>query len=331
MSRARVGALRARRRRMPARCGKLWPDGSRGYGTAVALDAAVDSYLTHLRVERALSEHTVAAYGRDLAKFVTFAEEQGATKPKQIDLGLVSSWLGSLARAGLGPRSAARHLSAARGLVKFLVREGEIAEDPTRLAPRPRIGRKLPHTLTVREVLELIQSPDPTSLRGLRDRAMLSVAYAAGLRVSELIHLKLGDVDLRRGIVSAHGKGGKRRLVPLGEVALEHIEAYLRARNEVAETKARDTYLFRSPRGGALTRQGFWKIIRGYALKAGLSSKVHPHQLRHSFATHLLSGGADLRSVQTLLGHAHVVTTEIYTHVTRDHVRAAHRRAHPRA
>lgn len=297
----------------------------------MALDSIVDAYLTHLRVERALSEHTVAAYGRDLAKFAVFAEEHGATKPAQIDLGLVSTWLGSLARAGLSPRSAARHLSAARGLVKFLVREGELSEDPTRLAPRPRVGRKLPHTLTIREVLELIETPDPTTLRGLRDRAMLSVAYAAGLRVSELVGLKLGDLDLRRGVVSALGKGGKRRLVPLGEVALQHLEAYLASRKQSDAKKLRDTILFHSPRGGPLTRQGFWKIVGRYALKAGLAGKVHPHQLRHSFATHLLQGGADLRSVQTLLGHAHVVTTEIYTHVTRDHVRAAHRRAHPRA
>jgi integrase/recombinase XerD len=297
----------------------------------VALDAVVDSYLMHLRVERALSPHTLAAYGKDLEKFVAFAEARGVGKPKQIDLGLVSEWLATLARAGLGPRSAARHLSAARGFVKFLVREGELAEDPTRLLPRPRIGRKLPHTLSAQEMLALIEAPDPSSLRGLRDRAMLSVAYAAGLRVSELVGLKLGDVDLRRGIVSAEGKGGKRRLVPLGEVALSHLEAYLERRSQEPPRKPRDTTLFRSPRGGRLTRQGFWKIVGRYARVAGLAGKVHPHQLRHSFATHLLSGGADLRSVQTLLGHAHVVTTEIYTHVSRDHVRAAHRRAHPRA
>jgi integrase/recombinase XerD len=169
---------------------------------------------------------------------------------------------------------------------------------------------------------------------------MLSVAYAAGLRVSELVRLEQGDLDLERGVVAALGKGGKRRLVPLGEVALAHLEEYLAARAEAATSerprKARsaphaERLLFRSPRGGPLTRQAFWKIVGHYARAAGVRSGAHPHQLRHSFATHLLGGGADLRSVQTLLGHAHVVTTEIYTHVSRDHVREAHRRAHPRA
>ncbi|MFZ5894008.1 MAG: site-specific tyrosine recombinase XerD [Myxococcota bacterium] len=297
----------------------------------MALDTLVDAYLSHLRVERALSPHTIAAYARDLAKFVAFAEAEGRDEPNQLDLGLVSAWLGSLARSGLGPRSAARHLSAARGLMRFLVKENELSEDPTRLAPRPRIGRRLPQPLSEDEMLSLIEAPDPSNLRGLRDRAMLSVTYAAGLRVSELVGLSVGDVDLRRGIVSALGKGQKRRLVPLGEVALQHLEAYLAARAAQERKDNRSEVLFRSPRGGRLTRQGFWKIVRHYALAAGLRDRVHPHQLRHSFATHLLRGGADLRSVQTLLGHANIATTEVYTHVSRDHVRRAHARSHPRA
>lgn len=297
----------------------------------MALDGLVDSYLSHLRVERALSPHTLAAYGRDLSKFLAFAEKRGATEPTQLDLGLVSAWLGSLSRQGLGPRSSARHLSAARGLMKFLVREGELGDDPTRLAPRPRIGRRLPRVLDEEAMLRLIETPDISKLRGLRDRAMLSVAYAAGLRVSELVNLTPADVDLRRGIVSTLGKGGKRRLVPLGEVALAHLEEYLAARGVAEAKKPQANVLFRSPRGGKLTRQGFWKIVGQHARTAGLRAGVHPHQLRHSFATHLLSGGADLRSVQTLLGHANIATTEIYTHVSRDHIRAAHRRAHPRA
>jgi integrase/recombinase XerD len=199
----------------------------------------------------------------------------------------------------------------------------------------------LPRALGETELVRLLETPDVSTLRGLRDRAMLSVAYAAGLRVSELVRLELGDLDLKRGVVQALGKGGKRRLVPLGEVALVHLEEYLRARAaddaaRAAKGKPRkiakgDKLVFRSPRGGALTRQGFWKIVGQHARAAGLRGGAHPHQLRHSFATHLLRGGADLRSVQTLLGHANVVTTEIYTHVTRDHVKDAHRRAHPRA
>jgi integrase/recombinase XerD len=303
----------------------------------VSLDGLVEAYLNHLRVERALSARTLEAYARDLGKFLTFAEQAGITQASAIDLGAVSGWLGSLAKSGLGARSAARHLSAARGLMKFLLREGALSADPTELSARPRFGRRLPRTLSEAEVLRLLEAPDTSTLRGLRDRAMLSVTYAAGLRVSELVGLTAGDVDLARGIVSAFGKGGKRRLVPLGNITLDHVQAYLRARAALGAEKAPKAkksaapVLFPSPRGGALTRQGFWKIVGRYARGIGIRGRVYPHQLRHSFATHLLTGGADLRSVQTMLGHASVATTEIYTHVNRDHVRNAHRRSHPRA
>ncbi|HET9960272.1 MAG TPA: site-specific tyrosine recombinase [Polyangiaceae bacterium] len=297
----------------------------------MALDTWIDVYLTHLRVERSLSPHTVAAYSRDLAKLVSFAEQHGVGEPRELDLGTFSGWLTSLSKGGLGARSAARHLSAARGFVKFLVREGEIPDDPTRLAARPRIGRRLPSALGEAELRALIEAPDPNTLRGLRDRAMLSVTYASGLRASEVVSLTLGDLDLRRGIVSALGKGNKRRLVPLGEIALLHLDAYLTARRAAEPVEQSSAIVFRSPRGGSLTRQGFWKIVKQYALAAGLKDRVYPHKLRHSFATHLLGGGADLRSVQTLLGHQNIATTEIYTHVSRDHVRKAHRRSHPRA
>jgi len=221
--------------------------------------------------------------------------------------------------------------------MKFLLREGVLSSDPTELSARPRFGRRLPRTLSEAEVLRLLAAPDLSTLRGLRDRAMLSVTYAAGLRVSELVGLTAGDVDLNRGVVSAFGKGGKRRLVPLGNLTLDHLQEYLKARAEggpavaTRPRKAGPDVLFPSPRGGALTRQGFWKIVGRYARGIGIRGRVYPHQLRHSFATHLLTGGADLRSVQTMLGHASVTTTEIYTHVSGDHVRNAHRRSHPRA
>jgi integrase/recombinase XerD len=303
----------------------------------MTLEGLVEFFLGHLRVERALSQHTLEAYGQDLAKFVAYAEEHGVTHPDQVDLGLCAGWMRSLTAQGLGGRSSARHLSALRGLMRFLSREGVVGRDPTVLLLRPRAVRRLPDPLTASEVLTLIQTPDTSHPRGLRDRAMLSLAYAAGLRASELVHLKLGDVDTQRGVLAAFGKGGKRRLVPLGEVALEHLDAYLACRDTAPppgkrKAKPRDlATLFQSPRGGPLTRQAFWKIVRRYALVAGLTERVHPHQLRHSFATHLMLGGADLRSVQTMLGHADVSTTEIYTHVTIEHVREAYRRAHPRA
>jgi integrase/recombinase XerD len=280
------------------------------------------------------------AYGRDLGKLLAYAETENVSEIESIDLGVVAGWIREMSRAGLGPRSTARHLSAARGLCKFLMREGVLRADPTELAARPRFGRKLPRALGEAEMLTLIEAPPTDTLRGLRDRAMLSLMYAAGLRVSELVGLTLGDIDRARGIVSAFGKGRKRRLVPLGEVALEHLTAYLEAREaELLEKAARlgaravqaSQVLFPSPRGGKLTRQAFWKIVGRTARGAGIRGHVHPHQLRHSFATHLLSGGADLRSVQTLLGHASVSTTEIYTHVSQDRVRQAYRKAHPRA
>ncbi|HEY5377846.1 MAG TPA: site-specific integrase, partial [Polyangiaceae bacterium] len=199
---------------------------------SVTLDGLVEAYLNHLRVERALSPRTLEAYGRDLNKLSSFAEAAGIDRAEAIDLGTVSGWLSRLAQDGLSARSAARHLSAVRGLMKFLLREGALTADPTELSARPRFGRRLPRTLSEAEVLRLLEAPDTTTLRGLRDRAMLSVAYAAGLRVSELVNLTPGDVDLKRGIVSAFGKGGKRRLVPLGQLTLDHLQAYLAVRNE---------------------------------------------------------------------------------------------------
>jgi integrase/recombinase XerD len=296
---------------------------------ALPLDSLLDAYLSHLRVERALAANTVESYGRDLTKFVTFAAEHDVSSPDRLDLGLVSAWLGSLSRQGLSSRSAARHLSAARGFVRFLAQEGQLDSDPTALAASPRLGRRLPRWVGEHDMLRLIDTPDATTLRGLRDRAMISVAYAAGLRVSELVRLELGDVDMKQGVLAAFGKGGKRRLVPLGQIALDHIEAYLEARRDPEHDN--DKTLFRAPSGGPLTRQAFWKIVRRYARAAGIQGDVYPHQLRHSFATHLLAAGADLRSVQSMLGHADVATTEIYTHVSREHVRRAHRAAHPRA
>jgi integrase/recombinase XerD len=305
-------------------------------------DAALDFYLQHLRVERALAQNTVQAYGRDLGKLLEFLESANVGEIEALDLGVISGWIREMSKAGLGPRSTARHLSSARGLCKFLMREGVLRADPTELAARPRFGRKLPRALGEQEMVDLIEAPSPDTLRGLRDRAMLSLMYAAGLRVSELVSLTLGDVDRARGIVSALGKGKKRRLVPLGEVALEHLSAYLEAREHELSLKAArlgssvkaakvSPVLFPSPRGGKLTRQAFWKIVGRTARGAGIRGHVHPHQLRHSFATHLLAGGADLRSVQTLLGHSNIATTEIYTHVSQDRVRQAYRKAHPRA
>lgn len=294
------------------------------------LSGWVDAYLDHLRVERALAPLTLEAYGHDLAKFVAHAEANGVTAPERLDPTLVGTYLVTLGKEGLGARSAARHLSAVRGFARFLVRERVLDRDPCALVERPRVGRRLPKVLSIEDIQALLDAPEQGTFRGLRDRAMLHVMYAAGLRVTELVRLKLGDIERRKGLVIAHGKGDKRRLVPLGEPALEAIDAYLEAR--AAHPRAASTAaLFLSPRGGALTRQAVWKLLGGYARAAGVLKPSSPHKLRHSFATHLLEGGADIRSVQALLGHADVSTTEVYTHLADDHVRATYRKAHPRA
>jgi integrase/recombinase XerD len=296
----------------------------------VNLHSWVDAYLDHLRVERALSDRTLEAYARDLSKLCALCESQGIDTPTNLDPSVLSTYMVELGRQGLGARSACRHLSAVRGFVKFLLRERVLSSDPAALVERPRTSRKLPRVLSVDEIKTILDAPDSTSFRGLRDRAMLHVMYAAGLRVSEVVGLRMSDVDRSQGLVSALGKGGKRRLVPLGELALDALDAYLKMR--AAHPKAAATQaLFLSPRGKPLTRQGVWKLLGAYARGVGIAKPSSPHKFRHSFATHLLEGGADLRSVQALLGHANIVTTEIYTHLTDDHVRTVYRKAHPRS
>lgn len=296
----------------------------------MTLGALIDTFLNHARVERGLSRNTIDAYSRDLGAFQSFLDEQSIHDFEQVDLAVVSQWLQALTARGLSPRSSVRHLSALRGLMRFLVREDELRRDPTELAARARLGRRLPRPLSQEQVLRLIDSPVITHLRGLRDRAMLSLMYASGLRVSELLSLKLRDVDLARGVLAAYGKGGKRRLVPVGEVALQHLEAHLAAQLP-ARLKASEGFVFHRPSGKPWTRQMVWKLVARHARGAGIPGKVHPHRLRHSFATHLLAGGADLRTVQTLLGHSDIVTTEIYTHVSPATLRSEFQRSHPRA
>jgi integrase/recombinase XerD len=302
----------------------------------VDLAGWIDAYLDHLRVERALAGNTLEAYARDLNALAAHvqAERGDGTEPAAIDAETIASLMVKNAGRGFGARSSARQLSAIRGFFRFLVRERAVPEDPTRLVDRPRLARKLPRVLSFEEVERLLAAPDVSTDRGLQHAAMLHVMYASGLRVSELCGLRVSDLDLERGLVRARGKGGKQRLVPVGEVALAHATRYLR---EVRPRRAPhdETTLFVSPRAargsGRFTREGFWRMVRRYAVAAGIVPLPSPHKLRHSFATHLLRGGADLRAVQAMLGHADLGTTEIYTHVARDHVRAAHAKSHPRA
>jgi integrase/recombinase XerD len=288
----------------------------------------LDAYLDHLKVERGLSPLTVEAYAHDLGTFAAYLGEEGIAVG-DADLTAVAGYLLSLSDAGQSARSQARRLSSLRGFFRYLVAERHVSRDPTELVDGPRLGRRLPGVLTVEEVARLLEAPPTGTPRGVRDRAMLQTMYAAGLRVSELCGLELGDVNLEAGFVAAFGKGRKRRVVPLGEVARDAIEAYLgQVRGRWAAEGERR--LFVTHRGRGMTRQGFWKLIKRYAAGAGITKALSPHKLRHSFATHLLLGGADLRAVQTMLGHADIATTQIYTHVTGDHLAQAHAKYHPR-
>jgi len=294
----------------------------------VDLASGIDAYLDHLRVERALAKNTLESYARDLNHLASRLGD--GARAEDVTEGDVASLLAANARRGIGARSSARQLSAIRGFFKFLLRERVVGEDPTALLDNPRLGRRLPRALAFDDVIAILRRPDVRTDRGARDAAMLNLLYACGVRVSELCGLKLADLDRERGVLSVRGKGGKRRLVPIGEVALALVDAYTggpRARR----AKAAQTTLFLSPSGRPLTRQAVWKIIKRYARAAGVRAPVSPHKMRHSFATHLLQGGADLRAVQAMLGHADLGTTEIYTQVAKDHVRAAHARSHPRA
>ncbi|MEM1417728.1 MAG: site-specific tyrosine recombinase XerD, partial [Myxococcota bacterium] len=273
----------------------------------------VDGYLDHLKVERGLARNTLEAYAADLAGWLAHLEEVGGSV-EGADADEVLAFLVGRSRAGLAARSQGRLLSAVRGLYRYLLRERVLGADPTELLHHPKLGKRLPHVLSRDEVLELLDAPPTDTPEGIRDRAMLTTMYASGLRVSELVGLALGDVNLEASFLSVRGKGSKQRLVPLGDVAGATLAHYLEeVRPRWAQGSERAVFL--SKRRRPLTRQAFWQAIKRYAAAAGITKNVSPHQLRHSFATHLLLGGADLRAVQSMLGHADVATTQVYTHV----------------
>jgi integrase/recombinase XerD len=297
----------------------------------MALEPLVDLFLDFLRSERGLALNTLEAYGRDLRDYLDALAKAGVAAPEAIGASAIADHLAALHRQGLSHRSRARHLAAIRGFHRFLLRERHASQDPTEELETPRAHRRLPVFLTLDEVERLLAAPDPRKAPGARDRAMLEVLYAAGLRVSELCGLAGEDVNLRDGYLVARGKGGKERLVPLGDCALDSLEAYLKGPRARLLRGRTSRALFVGPRGGPLTRQGVWKLLKRHALAAGIQKPLSPHKLRHSFATHLLERGADLRAVQAMLGHADISTTQIYTHVDRARARAVYDKAHPRA
>ena len=290
----------------------------------------IAAYLNYAQVERGLAANTIAAYRRDLKKFAAFCEPRRLAAAG-VERKHVVDFLGKLYQQGLDSRSVARQLVTLRNFFRFLAQENVVRHDPVEHIESPRVWKRLPKFLTLEEVEKLLATAETSTSLGLRDRAMLEVLYATGLRVSELVKLKVADLQLDAGVVRCLGKGNKERVVPLGRKSIAALEDYLR-RGRPALTKRRTTpYLFVSRRGGAMTRQNFWMLLRQRARAAGVRAHLTPHTLRHSFATHLLERGADLRAVQLLLGHADISTTQIYTHVAQERLRQVYRTHHPRA
>jgi len=297
---------------------------------AAALRNQMTAFLNFCRLEKGLAANSIEAYTIDLAKFSAFLDASGPVSPWPGEEGL-RNYIDHLHKGGSNPRSIARRIATLRNFYGFLLREGLIESDPSEYLRAPRQWQTIPKFLNPDEIERLIQAPDQSRPTGRRDRAMLEVLYATGLRVSELCKLGRSDIDTGLGYVRATGKGNKQRLVPVGDSALNAVGAYLADGRESLLRGRPSRYLFVTARGGCLTRQGFWKLLAGYGRKAGIFRGLTPHVIRHSFATHLLEGGADLRSVQVMLGHADISTTQIYTHVMRSRLRETVNQHHPRA
>lgn len=294
-------------------------------------DNSIDQYIMHLRVERHLSAKTVEAYSHDLRRLSDFLQKQGIASPDKVAETHLLPFLVLLHREKIGSRSVARYLSAIRGFFRFLIKEKEIKNDPLAQIESPARWQKLPKFLTLSDVDALLAQPDRKTDLGMRNHAIIQVMYASGLRISELAGLTLERLNLQQGFVIIMGKGSKERLVPVGKVALDAVNEYLgTARPRLTKGRLSD-HLFVGREGEGLSRQRLWEIIKANAKKAGIKINVTPHMLRHSFATHLLERGADLRSVQMMLGHADIATTQIYTHVTMKHLQDLYKKFHPRA
>ncbi len=291
------------------------------------MSALIDQYLDAVWLEKGLSDNTLMSYRRDLTLFQQWLEPRGMALERAGRADLLE-WLGEMARRGQSTRSSARMLSCLRGFYRYLLRENRIPIDPSLTIESPRLGRPLPKSLSEEEVDSLLAQPEEDIAIELRDKAMLELLYATGLRVSELVGLKLHQLNLHQGVVKVMGKGSKERLVPMGEEALYWLQRYLQA-GRVELIKSGDV-LFPSQRGQEMTRQTFWHRIKVYAQRAGIRSNLSPHTLRHAFATHLINHGADLRVVQLLLGHSDLSTTQIYTHVARERMKQLHQQHHPR-
>jgi len=294
------------------------------------LEAHVRTFLNSLRVEKGLADNTLQAYRRDIEKFAAFARQRKLST-STVQRGDIVDFLGSLYRKGLDSRSVARHLVTIRNFFRFALLEGHIDDDPAATIESPKFRQSLPEFLSVEEVDRLLQQPETNSVVGIRDRAMIELMYSCGLRVSELCGLRVADLQREEGCLRCVGKGNKERLVPVGRQALETVQRYLREARPKLLRENSSPFLFLGQTGQGMSRVALWKLLRDYGRKAGLRKSLTPHMLRHSFATHLLDRGADLRSVQMMLGHSDISTTQIYTHVVEERLKQVYKAHHPRA
>jgi len=290
----------------------------------------LESFIQYLAVERGLSDNTLSSYFSDLGQFITFLEENNIDSVDMLNNQHLIEYVVFLKSQNKAPTTISRNRAAIKSFMKFLLNEGVLENNPSENLASPRLNRKLPMTLSMEQVDNLLKQPRLKTSIGIRDKAMLEVIYASGLRVSELVSLNMGDMELDKGFIRCYGKGSKERIVPLGSTAISFVNQYLEQARVKLAKKPGEKAVFLNNLGNRLTRQGFWKILKKYAKDTGIA-EITPHTLRHSFATHLLENGADLRAVQEMLGHADISTTQIYTHLTNSHLRKVYDNTHPRA
>ncbi len=296
----------------------------------VLIEPNIDNFISYILIEKGLAEQSVESYNRDLQRYAQFLADNQIDQLSENDTYHILKHLIDLRDEGLSPRSRSRHLVTLRSFYKFLYSEKILKKDPSKLIDFPKSGLKLPDTLNIDEVKKLLEAPDTAKSKGKRDSAMIELLYAAGLRVSELVTMKMNNLYLDASFIRVFGKGSKERIVPIGNYATKKLEDYIKNSRPLLLKSYVSEYLFIARAGKPMTRQGFWKMLNKYSLIAKINKKISPHTLRHSFATHLLEGGADLRIVQTMLGHADISTTQIYTHISKEHLKNIHNKYHPR-
>ena len=294
------------------------------------MDSLAERYTDFLIIEKGLSSNSIESYSSDLAEYIDFLEKNQIFDLNQVDTTSILAWLIHLSNKGLSAKSRARHLITIRGFYKYLIAEKLLNANPVKEIDIPKIGLALPKIMSLAEVEALLDAGDLAKPKGLRNVAMIEIMYGAGLRVSELIFLKLQDINLEAGLLRVMGKGSKERIIPIGSKAKSITQQWIETARPLVLKHIPSQYLFVARAGKPMTRQAFWKIIKQYTVLAGISKNITPHTLRHSFATHLLEGGADLRSVQTMLGHSDISTTQIYTHISREYLIKMHKKFHPR-